>query len=141
MEVFCVVEMQEARIPTSNVDFTYLSGGERVRTYTGPTGSFFSMFGGLEGDFCKDTCEAKLFVMHIGSVWSERSEPGDRYLFFFRYYLTTTDGPLIFEFGPDTSVVTCPWYPKRCSNFGFSIFDGFLAFFLFLGSFFDSFFT
>ena len=28
----------------------------------------FSMFGGLGGDFCKDTYEAKLFGMHIGSV-------------------------------------------------------------------------
>ena len=28
----------------------------------------FSMFGGLEGDFCKDTYAAKLFGMHIGSV-------------------------------------------------------------------------
>ena len=30
----------------------------------------FSMFGGLGGDFCKDTYEAKLFGMHIGSVLS-----------------------------------------------------------------------
>ena len=30
----------------------------------------FSMFGGLGGDFCKDTYEAKLFWMHIGSVVS-----------------------------------------------------------------------
>ena len=30
----------------------------------------FSMFGGLGGDFCKDTHEAKLFGMHIGSVLS-----------------------------------------------------------------------
>ena len=28
----------------------------------------FSVFGGLGGDFCKDTYEAKLFEMHIGSV-------------------------------------------------------------------------
>ena len=28
----------------------------------------FSMFGGLGGDFCKDTCEPKLFGMHSGSV-------------------------------------------------------------------------
>ena len=28
----------------------------------------FSMFGGLGGDFCKDTYEAKLFGMHSGSV-------------------------------------------------------------------------
>ena len=28
----------------------------------------FSMFGGLDGDFCKETYEAKLFGMHIGSV-------------------------------------------------------------------------
>ena len=33
-------------------------------------GVVFSMFGGLEGDFCKDTYEAKLFGMHIGSVLS-----------------------------------------------------------------------
>ena len=30
----------------------------------------FSMFGGLGGDFCKDTYEEKLFGMHIGSVLS-----------------------------------------------------------------------
>ena len=30
----------------------------------------FSVFGGLGGDFCKDTYEAKLFRMHIGSVLS-----------------------------------------------------------------------
>ena len=30
----------------------------------------FSMFGDLGGDFCKDTYEAKLFGMHIGSVLS-----------------------------------------------------------------------
>ena len=30
----------------------------------------FSMFGGLGGDFCKDTYEAKLFGMQIGSVLS-----------------------------------------------------------------------
>ena len=30
----------------------------------------FSMFGGLGGDFCKDTYEAKLFGMHIGSFLS-----------------------------------------------------------------------
>ena len=28
----------------------------------------FSMFGGLGGDFCKDTYEAKLFGIHIRSV-------------------------------------------------------------------------
>jgi len=28
----------------------------------------FSNFGGLAGDFCKDTYEEKLFGMHIGSV-------------------------------------------------------------------------
>ena len=28
------------------------------------------MFGGLGGDFCKDTYEAKLFGMHIRSVLS-----------------------------------------------------------------------
>ena len=32
--------------------------------------TFFSMFGGLGGDFCKDIHEAKLFGMHIGSVLS-----------------------------------------------------------------------
>ena len=30
----------------------------------------FSNFGGLAGDFCKDTYEAKLFGIHIGSVLS-----------------------------------------------------------------------
>ena len=40
------------------------------RTYTGSTGSVFSMFGGLGGDFCKDIYEPKLFGMHIGSVLS-----------------------------------------------------------------------
>ena len=33
-------------------------------------GVVFLMFGGLGGDFCKDTYEAKLFGMHIGSVLS-----------------------------------------------------------------------
>ena len=33
-------------------------------------GVVFSMFGFLRGDFCKDTYEAKLFRMHIGSVLS-----------------------------------------------------------------------
>ena len=28
------------------------------------------MFGGLGGDFCKDTYEAKLFGMHMGSILS-----------------------------------------------------------------------
>ena len=43
-------------------------GGERVRTQV--KRFVFSMFGGLGGDFCKDTYEAKLFGMHIGSVLS-----------------------------------------------------------------------
>ena len=30
----------------------------------------FSMLGGLGGEFCKDPYEAKLYVMHIGSVLS-----------------------------------------------------------------------
>ena len=30
----------------------------------------FSMFGGLGGDFCRDTYEPKLFGMHSGSVLS-----------------------------------------------------------------------
>ena len=30
----------------------------------------FWVFGGLGGDFCKDTYEAKLFGMYIGSVLS-----------------------------------------------------------------------
>ena len=30
----------------------------------------FTVFRGLGGDFCKDTYEAKLFGMHIGSVLS-----------------------------------------------------------------------
>ena len=30
----------------------------------------FLKFGDLEGDFCKETHEAKLFGMHIGSVLS-----------------------------------------------------------------------
>ena len=33
-------------------------------------GVVFSMFGGLGGDFCKGTYEAKLFGMRIGSVLS-----------------------------------------------------------------------
>ena len=33
-------------------------------------GVVFSMFGGLGGDFCKDTNGAKLFAMHTGSVLS-----------------------------------------------------------------------
>ena len=37
--------------------------------YTGQKGRF-SMLGGLGGGFCKDTYEAKLFGMHIGSVLS-----------------------------------------------------------------------
>ena len=42
--------------------------GERVRTQGQRV--VFSMFGGRGGDFCKDTYEAKLFGMHIGSVLS-----------------------------------------------------------------------
>ncbi len=38
-------------------------------TYTGSTGSFFRCLE-VGGDFCKDTCEAKLFGMQIGSVLS-----------------------------------------------------------------------
>ena len=41
-------------------------GGERIRTKR----VIFAMFGGLGGDFCKDTYEAKLFGMHMGSVLS-----------------------------------------------------------------------
>ena len=46
----------------------YLFVGWGTCTYTGSTGVIFSMFGGLGGDFCKDTHEAKLFGMHTGSV-------------------------------------------------------------------------
>ena len=45
-----------------------MTDGERVRTQV--KGVVFSMFGGLGGDFCKDTYEANLFGMHIGSVLS-----------------------------------------------------------------------
>ena len=42
-----------------------------VRTNTkGSQTRIFSNFGGLAGDFCKDTYEAKLFGIHIGSVLS-----------------------------------------------------------------------
>ena len=61
--------MQEMRIPAIKCRF-YLSDRWGTCTYTGSTGSFFSVFGGLRGDFCKDTYEAKLFGMHIGSVLS-----------------------------------------------------------------------
>ena len=67
MEVFCVVWMQETRIPTLKCRF-YLCLGNvyeyRVNRVV------LSVFGGLGGDFCKDTYEAKLFGMHIGSVVS-----------------------------------------------------------------------
>ena len=60
--------MQELRIPTLKSRFylfvgwgTYVHRVKRVG---------FPMFGGLGGDFCKDTHEAKLFRMHIGSVLS-----------------------------------------------------------------------
>ena len=50
-------------------------GGSKMRV--------FSMFGGLGGDFYKDTCEAKLFRMHGGRfpvMWtSHGSQPFRRY--------------------------------------------------------------
>ena len=72
MEVFCVVGVQEMRIPTLKCRFYLFDRWGQ--------GVVFSMFGGLGGDFCNDTYEAKLFGMRIGSVWSEHSEPGDQYL-------------------------------------------------------------
>ena len=51
-------------------------GGSKMRV--------FSMFGGLGGDFYKDTYEAKLFGMHIGRfsvMWtSHGSQPYPRYI-------------------------------------------------------------
>ena len=69
VEVFCVVGMQEMRIPTLTCRF-YLFVGWGTCTYTGSKRVVFSVFGGLGGDFCKDIYEAKLFGMHIGSVLS-----------------------------------------------------------------------
>ena len=44
----------------------------------------FSMFGGLGGDFYKDTCEVKLFGVHSGRfslMWtSHGSQPFRRYI-------------------------------------------------------------
>ena len=62
-----------------------------------------------------------VFWVENECVWSKMT--------FFRW-LVVLEGtfmpppPLNFECGPDASVVTCPWYPKRCSNFNFSIFGG-----------------
>ena len=68
VEVFCVVGMQEMRIPTIKCRFHLCRVGNvyvhRVKRVV------FSLFGGLGGDFCKDIYEAKLFGMHIGSVLS-----------------------------------------------------------------------
>ena len=55
--------MKEIRIPTLKCQFYLCSGGERERTQGQSV--IFSMFGGLGGDFFKDTYEAKLFGMHI----------------------------------------------------------------------------
>ena len=69
VEVFCVVGMQEMRIPTLKCRF-YLFVGWGTCTYTGSKRVVFPLFGGLGGDFCKDIYEAKLLGMHIGSVLS-----------------------------------------------------------------------
>ena len=69
VEVFCVVGMQEMRTLTSKCRL-YLFVGWETCTYTGSKGSFFRCLEALDGDFCKDIHEAKLFGMHIGSVLS-----------------------------------------------------------------------
>ena len=52
-------ELKMSISPTCRVGNVYVHRVKRV---------VFSMFGGLGGDFCKDTYEAKLFGMHSGSV-------------------------------------------------------------------------
>ena len=69
VEVFCVVGMQEMRMPTLKCRF-YPFVGWGTCAYTGSKRVVFSVFGGLGGDFFKDIYEAKLFGMHIGSVLS-----------------------------------------------------------------------
>ena len=54
-------DLKMSILPICRVGNVYIHRVKRV---------VFSMFGGLGGDFCKDTYEAKLFGMHIGSVLS-----------------------------------------------------------------------
>ena len=61
--------MQKMQIPSLKCRF-YLCVGWGTCTYTGSKGSFFRCLEALDGDFCKDIHEAKLFGMHIGSVLS-----------------------------------------------------------------------
>ena len=51
-------------------------GGSKMRV--------FSMFGGLGGDFYKDTYEAKLFGMHVGRFCLLWTSPGSQ---LFRRYI------------------------------------------------------
>jgi hypothetical protein len=55
------IDLKMSMLPLCRVGNVYVHRVNRV---------VFSMFGGLGGDFCKDTYEAKLFGMHIGSVLS-----------------------------------------------------------------------
>jgi hypothetical protein len=55
------INLKMSILPMCRVGNVYVHRVKRV---------VFSMFGGLGGDFCKDTYEAKLFGMHIGSVLS-----------------------------------------------------------------------
>ena len=52
VEVFCVVRMQEMRIPTLKCRF-YLFVGSGTCTYTGSKGSFFRCLEVLEGTFVR----------------------------------------------------------------------------------------
>ena len=52
-------ELKMSILPFCRVGNVYLHRVKRV---------VFSIFGGLGGDFCKDTYEPKLFGMHSGSV-------------------------------------------------------------------------
>ena len=60
--------MQKGQITTLKYRF-YLCVGWGTCSYTGSTGSFSRCLEVLEGTF-KNTYEAKLFGMHVGSVLS-----------------------------------------------------------------------
>ena len=55
------IDLKMSILPMCRVGNVYVHRVNRV---------VFSMFGGLGGDFCQDTYEAKLFGMHICSVLS-----------------------------------------------------------------------
>jgi len=66
-EVFCVVGLQEMRIPTIKCRCNLFVGWGTC-TYTGSKRVVFSVFGGFGGDFCKETYEPKMVGMNSGRV-------------------------------------------------------------------------